>query len=256
MRALGIAASFALCAVLLGPQKAEAQTPEPPAAAAAPAARAVVELYTSQGCSSCPRADVVLGRLAERDDLITISWGVDYWDYLGWRDTSARPEFTLRQKAYAKVLGYGMVYTPQAVINGAAHVNGGDEAKIERTIDLFAKTFAATRVPVRLTAANGHLVVDIDAAPQGTATKEATVWLAPLAHRVEVPITRGENHGKTVVYSNVARRLLPIGTWNGTPMTVRLDRRSFMTSDADRVVVLLQQGHGGPIIGAAVLSGI
>src|SRR5262245_55797879 len=139
MRALAIAASLSLCGMLLGPWQAEAQAPDSPPSGRAPAARAVVELYTSQGCSSCPKADAVLGRLAERDDLITISWGVDYWDYLGWRDTAARPEFTERQKAYAKVLGYGMVYTPQAVINGAAHVNGGDEVMIEGAIDKVAK---------------------------------------------------------------------------------------------------------------------
>lgn len=253
MRSLVIAASFALCGVMLGPQQAEAQAPEPLASANAPAARAVVELYTSQGCSSCPKADAVLGRLAERDDIITISWGVDYWDYLGWRDTAARPEFTARQKAYAKVLGYGMVYTPQAVINGATHVNGSDEAKIERAIDRSSKALAAARVPVRLLAVDGKLVVDIDAAPQGVLAKEATVWLAPIAHRVEVPITRGENRGKTIVYSNVARQLIPVGTWSGKAMTVRLDRHSFMSGDADRVAVLLQRGHGGPIVGAALL---
>ncbi len=252
MRALAVVASFALCGVLLGPQRAGAQAPEPPTTANAPAARAVVELYTSQGCSSCPKADAVLGRLAVRDDIITISWGVDYWDYLGWRDTTARPEFTERQKAYAKVLGNGMVYTPQAVINGAAHVNGGDEAKIEGAVERVSKALAATRVPVHLSAVDGRLVVEIDAAPQGAA-KEATVWLAPLAQRVEVPITRGENSGKTIVYSNVARRLIPVGTWSGKAMSVRLDRRSFMPEDADRVVVLVQQGHGGPIIGWALL---
>jgi len=254
MRALATAASFALCGVLLGPQGAGAQAPEPPPTTAnAPAATAVVELYTSQGCSSCPKADAVLGRLAERDDIITISWGVDYWDYLGWRDTAARPEFTERQKAYAKVLGNGMVYTPQAVINGLAHANGGDEAKIERAIERVSKVFAAARVAVRLSAADGKLAIEIDAAPQGMGAREATVWLAPIAHRIEVPITRGENTGKTIVYSNVARRLIPVGTWNGKSMTVRLDRRSFMPEDADRVAVLLQQGHGGPIVGAALL---
>jgi hypothetical protein len=253
MRALAIAASFAVLGVL-GPQEAEAHVPKPPGEAKAPVAKAVVELYTSQGCSSCPKADAVLGRLAQREDLIAISWGVDYWDYLGWRDTAARPEFTARQKAYARVLGYGMVYTPQAVINGAVHMNGGDEAKIERTIARIAEAFAAVRVPVRLSAENGHLVVDIGAAPQSAAAKEATVWLAAIARRVEVPIARGENRGKTVAYSNVARRLIPVGTWSGKPMTVRLDRRSFMHGDADRVVVLLQQGHGGPIVGAAQLA--
>jgi hypothetical protein len=252
MRSLAIAASIAVLGALYGPAQTAAPTPAEPGPASDPA-KAVVELYTSQGCSSCPKADAVFGRLAERDDIITISWGVDYWDYLGWRDTAARPEFTARQKAYAKVLGYGMVYTPQAVVNGVTHVNGSDEAKIERAIDGNAKAFAAARVPVHLSVAGDKVVIGVEAAPKGVSAKEATVWLASIAHRVEVPITRGENRGKTIVYSNVARRLIPVGTWTGRPMTVRLDRHSFMGGDADRVAVLLQQGHGGPIVGAALL---
>src|SRR5262245_61065350 len=88
--------------------------------------KAVYELFTSQACPSCPAADEVLGSLAKRDDVITLTLPVDYWDYLGWRDTLARPEFTARQKAYAKVLGDGMVYTPQAIVSGLAHVNGNN----------------------------------------------------------------------------------------------------------------------------------
>src|SRR5262249_42043595 len=136
MRSLAIAVSFAVCGVLFGPH-AQAED----AARPTTATRAIVELYTSQGCPSCPAADALLGRLARRDGIIAISWGVDYWDYLGWRDTAARPEFTARQKAYAKVLGNGMVYTPQAVINGVAHANGSDEGKIERAIDKSFKAF-------------------------------------------------------------------------------------------------------------------
>jgi hypothetical protein len=249
MRSLAIAASLAGFTVLLGP--AEAQFQDAPAS---PQTRAVIELYTSQGCSACPKADALLGRLAERQDVIAISLGVDYWDWLGWRDTAARPEFTERQKAYAKILGNGMVYTPQAVINGVAHVNGGDEATIERAIDKGFKAFAGSQVPVRLSEADGKLVVYIGAARDGGGAREATVWLAPIAHRVEVPITRGENRGKTIVYSNVARGLIPVGTWNGKPMTVRLDRYNVMFGDADRCAVLVQQGRGGPIIGAALLQ--
>ena len=248
MRSLAIAASLAGFAALVGPAEAQSEGP-----AASPATKAVIELYTSQGCSSCPSADAVLGRLADRQDVIAISWAVDYWDYLGWRDTAARPEFTERQKAYAKILGNGMVYTPQAVINGVVHVNGSDEAKIERAMDQNFKAFAGSQVPVRLSAAEGKLVVDIGAAPEGAGAKEATVWLAPIAHRVEVPITRGENRGKTIVYSNVARGLIPVGTWNGKPMTVHLDRHNVMFGDADRCAVFLQQGRGGPIVGAALL---
>jgi hypothetical protein len=247
MRFLAIVASLAGLAVLLGPRGAKA---DPPATSVE--TRAVVELYTSQGCSSCPTADALLRRLAKRDDIIAISWGVNYWDYLGWRDTAARPEFTERQKAYARKLGNGMLYTPQAVINGLAHVSGSDESKIKRAIDHSFKAFAASQVKVRLSAVDGKLVVEIGPARDGAPAKEATVWLAPIASSLEVPITRGENRGKTLVYANVARRLIPVGTWNGKPMTVRLERHDFMHGDADRCAALLQQGRGGPIIGAAL----
>jgi len=249
MRSLAIVVCVAGLSVLFGPKGAQSE-----ATATSTQAKAVVELYTSQGCSSCPTADALLGRLAKRDDIIAISWAVDYWDYLGWRDRAARPEFTERQKAYAKLLGDGMVYTPQAVINGVAHANGSDEGKIDRAIDEGAKAFAASQVPVRLSAVDGRLVIDIGPAPQGTAATEATVWLAPIAGSMEVSITKGENRGKTIVYSNVARGLIPVGRWNGKPMTVQLERHNFMYGDADRCVVLLQQGRGGPIVGAALLT--
>src|SRR5204862_7244661 len=141
---------------------------------------------------------------AQRDDVLAISFPVDYWDYLGWKDTLAQAKFSERQKAYAKVLGDGMVYTPQMVINGLAHVNGSDETKIERALEKTSNSFAAAHVPVRMSAVANKLVVDIDAVP-GAAGKEATVWLAVMSKSVEVPITRGENRGKTITYSNVVR---------------------------------------------------
>jgi hypothetical protein len=217
--------------------------------------KAVYELFTSQGCSSCPAADAVMARLAKRNDVIALSLSVDYWDYLGWKDTLARPEFTDRQKAYAKALGDGMVYTPQAVVSGVAQVNGSSEDRVEGTIERTAQQFEATRVPIKLSADNGRLLIDVAAAPEGTAPKEATVWLAAIASNVKVPIARGENQGRTIVYSNVVRAMMPVGTWNGKEMVVQLDRRSFMHGSADRCVVLLQQGHGGPIVGAAMIDG-
>jgi hypothetical protein len=235
---------------LLGPVQAASQTPT------SGQVKGVYELFTSQGCSSCPAADDVLGRLAKRDDVIALTLPVDYWDYLGWRDTLARPEFTARQKAYAKVLGDGMVYTPQAVVSGLAHLNGGDAARIERAIDKTAKLFAASRVPITLSASDGKLVIDVASAPDGVPAKEATVWLAAIASSVKVPILRGENQGRTIVYSNVVRAMMPVGTWNGKEMVVKLDRSSFMHGSADRCAVLLQQGYGGPIVGAAQLDGI
>jgi hypothetical protein len=212
-----------------------------------------VELFTSQGCSSCPAADAMLSQLATDDDLIAISLSVDYWDYLGWKDTLAQAKFSDRQKAYSKSLGDGMVYTPQMVINGRAHVNGSDEAKIKRAIDKTSDAFTASLVPVRMSAVNGRVVVEVGT-EQETKAKDATVWLAVISKAVEVPITRGENKGKTIIYSNVVRELMPIGTWNGKQIIVQLERDTFMHSQAERCAVLVQQGKGGPIVGAALLA--
>jgi hypothetical protein len=243
--------TFAGLAGLLGSTEAGAQ-----ASATSAQVKGVYELFTSQGCSSCPAADELLGHLAKRDDMIALTLPVDYWDYLGWRDTLARPEFSTRQKAYAKALGDGMVYTPQAVVSGLAHINGSNADKVDQAIERTAKVFAASRVPITLSAADGRLVIDVASAPDGVAPKDATVWVAAIAGSMKVPITRGENQGRTIVYSNVVRALMPVGTWSGKEMVVQLDRRSFMHGSADRCVVFLQQGHGGPIVGAAILDGI
>jgi len=215
--------------------------------------KAVVELFTSQGCSSCPKADAVLAQLAGRSDVIALSLPVDYWDYLGWKDTLASPKFSERQRAYAQARGDGAIYTPQAVVNGMAHVNGGDEAAIGRKIEKTGKSISASYVPVRLSEDKERLVVEAGPRQGGGAVKEATLWLAVLAKSVSVPIGRGENEGKTVTYSNVVRELMPIGMWSGQPITVHLARHSFMRPGADACVALLQQGKGGPIVGAAFL---
>jgi hypothetical protein len=233
----------------VGPAHAQSAA-QPGAVSVTP--KGVVELFTSQGCSSCPAADALLGRLAKRDDVIAISLSVDYWDYLGWKDTLAQAKFSERQKAYAKMLGDGMVYTPQMVVNGLAHVNGGDEAKVERALDKTSKS--AAHVSVRMSMSDDKLVVDVGAAPAGASVKEATIWLAVMSSSVEVPITRGENRGKTITYTNVVRELIPIGMWSGKAVTVQLERHTFMQKDAERGAVLVQQGKAGPIIGAALLQ--
>jgi hypothetical protein len=239
---------------------APAQAPSPAAADAGMPSRstetpkAVVELFTSQGCSSCPNADALLGKMANRDDVIALSLPVDYWDYLGWKDTLASPKFSERQRAYARTRGDGAIYTPQAVVNGLVHVNGADEGVIQNTIDKTGKTVATAYVPIRLTENKERLVVETGSAVAGVPAKEATLWLAVIAANVTVPITRGENQGKTVTYNNVVRELMPIGMWNGKPMTVQLERHSFMRPGADRCAVFLQQGKAGPIVGAALLQ--
>jgi hypothetical protein len=256
MRLIALIALMAGFAGLSG--AAPAQVPMPETADAAPPGkaetpRAVVELFTSQGCSSCPNADAVLGRLAERDDVIALSLSIDYWDYLGWKDTLASPKFSERQRAYASARGDGAIYTPQAIVNGLVHVNGADEGLIGRSIENTGKTMASSLVPVRLSESKERLVVEAGPAQMGAQGKEATLWLAVIAAHVTVPISRGENQGKTVTYNNVVRDLMPIGMWNGKPMTVQLERHSFMHPGADRCAAFLQQGRAGPIVGAAIL---
>jgi hypothetical protein len=253
-------AVIALTAALVGQsQKAPAQTPPPDTADAAMPTKvatepkAVVELFTSQGCSSCPNADALLQQLAGRDDVIALSLPVDYWDYLGWKDTLASPKFSERQRAYAQTRGDGAIYTPQVVVNGLVHVNGADEGSIKHTMEKTGKTVATSFVPIRLSESKDRLVVETGPAQPGVPAKEATLWLAVISASVTVPIARGENQGKTVTYNNVVRELMPIGMWNGKPMTVQLERHSFMRPGADRCAVLLQQGKAGPIVGAALL---
>src|SRR5947207_9771054 len=154
MRLLAV---IALTAALAGlSDKAPAQTPPPDTADVAVPSKvgiepkAVFELFTSQGCSSCPNADALLARLAARDDVIALSLPVDYWDYLGWKDTLASPKFAERQRAYAQARGDGAIYTPQAVVNGLVHVNGADEGSIKRTMEKTGKTVTAFLVPIRM----------------------------------------------------------------------------------------------------------
>jgi len=245
-----------LAAALVGlATSADAQVAASKDGAASDSPLTVVELFTSQGCSSCPSADAILAKLATRADVLALSLPVDYWDYLGWKDTLANPKFAERQKAYKSALGVPMIYTPMMVVSGLTQVNGSDEEKVLLAIEKSARIVAATRVPLRIVAKDGHLVIEAGAVKQigHPHPKDATLWLAPIAKSVEVPIARGENRGKTVTYYNVVRELIPVGMWTGDAVTVQLDRSSVMRPGAERCAALLQQGRGGPIIGAALL---
>jgi hypothetical protein len=209
-----------------------------PAAAGEP--RAVVELFTSQGCSSCPAADHLLGELAADPTVIALSLPIDYWDYLGWKDTLADHRNTVRQKAYARTRGDGQVYTPQVVVNGALHVVGSDRAAIEQAIGKSDKGGAGPSVPVSLTASDGR--VDVSVAGASDARSAAEVWLCGLLHGVAVAIGRGENKGHTVTYHNVVRRWLKVGNWGGKAESWSVPLREVAGEGIDRVAVLLQNG--------------
>ncbi len=213
----------------------------------------VVELFTSQGCSSCPTADALLETYAKRPDVLALSFSVDYWDYLGWKDTLANAKFTKRQRYYAKARGDGQVYTPQMVVNGTAHVVGSNKSAIDAALVAGNKTGPALRVPLKLQGQGQHLVVDCAGEVDSAAAKDATLWLLHVTKRVDVPIKRGENSGRSISYFNVVREMMPIGMWSGQPLTVKLERHAIAQAGGELYAVLLQQGQAGPIIGAAVI---
>ena len=214
----------------------------------------VVELFTSQGCSSCPTADALLESYADRPDIVALTLPVDYWDYLGWKDTLASPKFSARQRAYAKARGDGRVYTPQVVVNGLKHAVGSNLSDIDHAISVTKPKIEAIRVGVAVKSANDHVVIQVDAAPDATKTTEATIWLALIRRKVEVKIKRGENLGRTVVYHNVVREWMPVGMWNGAAATIKLAHHAVKQSDADGCAVIIQHGDAGPIVGASLLE--
>jgi hypothetical protein len=213
--------------------------------------KAVIELFTSQGCSSCPPADALLAELGKQPGLVTLSYSVDYWNYLGWRDTLSSPANSGRQRDYARVRGDGMVYTPQVVVDGILHVNGSNEAAIEMAMRNATKRLQSVRVPVRMHAEGDTLVIGIGAAPDTSDKRSATIWLAIAKDEATVAISRGENRGKTLSYYHPVKELTPIGMWEGEAMTLRLPLKDLKTMGGDCLVALLQVENAGPILGAA-----
>lgn len=213
----------------------------------------VLELYTSQGCSSCPAADALLKSYIQRPDIVALSLSVDYWDYLGWKDTLADAAFTRRQKLYSKMRGDGRIYTPQIVVNGLAHVNGAHGAEIDQAIAKTSGKLAGEHVPVRVSIGNGKLIIETGAVAEGDKPREATVWLAVMQKEVQVAVRSGENTGRTLTYYNVVRDLKPVGNWAGKPTIIKLDRAAVTKPGVDSCAVLLQSAQTGPIIGAAFL---
>jgi hypothetical protein len=216
--------------------------------------RAVVELFTSQGCSSCPPADKIIGELAKDPSIIAMSMPIDYWDYLGWKDTLADARFSARQRAYSKMRGDREVYTPQAVINGSAHVIGSDLSSIEDAIGATGKTDGVMSIPVTMTQSGKQIIVSVAAAGKLPAVRRGEVWICSISKAVPISIARGENHGQEITYHNVVRNIVKLGDWNGNAgsWTVPLD--SVEQDGVDAAVAYVQDGNGdkpGPMLGAA-----
>ena len=217
---------------------------------------AVVELFTSQGCSSCPPADAALRDLSRRTDVIALTLPVDYWDYLGWRDTLAQPAFTARQRAYAATRGDRQVFTPQIVVNGKGSCIGSDAAALEQLIQAGRP---GPGMGIARSESGGTVAVEIAGATNGAARGDTgEVWILPVAKAREVAIERGENRGKTITYANVVRGMIRIGEWRGAPLRLEVPLAT-AKSDGDGYVVLLQAPRGekpGPILGAAKSAGL
>jgi len=217
------------------------------AATSAAADPVLVELFTSQGCSSCPPADQLLGELSHRSGVVALAFHVDYWDYIGWKDKFAKPEYTDRQKGYRDSLNLRTLYTPQMVIDGRLDVVGSERSEVESSIDSAAGTH---KVPLTFVEASGKYRVTAPAMEIDQAMP-ATLWLAIYSRRNETPVEQGENAGSTLIEYNIVREIRSLGPWNGNAIDIPLD-----VDESDRnmgCAVILQANGNGPVLGVAAL---
>ena len=200
----------------------------------------VVELYTSEGCSSCPPAEVQIGKLAQQDGIIALAFHVDYWDSGGWHDRFDFPEATARQRQYAHTLKLATVYTPQLVVDGQRDVVGGGDG-------IGAASAKTPGVPVAISVQNDAVVVALGALQPGAACDVLLVGYLPEAVS---KVTRGENAGRELHEFNIVRSIRKLGSWQGAGESFSVPLNT-LTGDATAVAVLVQQRDQGPILGAA-----
>jgi hypothetical protein len=212
------------------------------AGAAAARPPVVVELYTAQGCASCGEAGGHVAKLADEPGVLALTFSVGYWDYLGWADTFAKPEFADRQKAYVAKLALREPYTPQVVVDGAAQATGSKAAKVDKLVADAGKARRATPPDVHFV---GDKRVYVGSAPAPKGGGE--VWLVRYDPREQdVAVKAGDNKGQTLPERNVVRELTRLGAWRGKPVAFRLPPAG---EDGLKTVVLVQAGHGGRILG-------
>jgi hypothetical protein len=219
--------------------------------------RAVVELFTSQGCSACPKADALIGKLAQDNSIVVLTLPVDYWDYLGWKDTLGSAANTARQRAYAMANGNNKVFTPQIVVSGIVPASGKDETAVRAAIEESRSHAEAMSLDVSIVADGDRF--DVHAHPKSGEMMTGEVWLLATAKERRVAIGEGENAGKTLAYTNVVRKMTRLGPWNGRFCRFAIPREDALGKDGDTIVVLVQEGSGGmpgAILGAAQLAAV
>lgn len=210
----------------------------------------VVELFTSQGCSSCPPADKTLSRLIKDGDVIALSYHVDYWNYLGWEDTLSLKSATDRQYSYAKSFNRRGVYTPQAVLNGRDHLVGGQYEEIKSRLSSYDKSRKGLRVPITVSKSGDEMKISV-----GKGRGKADVVIVYFDKENTVNITRGENSGKQMTYHNSVRDIQTIGMWNGKAQDFILPASMLNKLKTGGCAILLQSttrnGNPSAILGAA-----
>ncbi|TWG61032.1 hypothetical protein L611_000500000550 [Aminobacter sp. J15] len=228
------------------------------ASAAEPVKRpkGVVELFTSQGCNSCPPADEYLSQLALEGDVVALSYHVDYWDYLGWRDTLANADNTQRQQQYNRAFGTRSVYTPQAIVNGRQEVNGAKRDKVDGAINRMAGTNEGMIVDVSVSYSGDSLVIETGEAENWKG--DAHVVLVYFDRATQVKIERGKNTGRSFTYLNSVNGFHSAGKWHGKATRLELPMSEISRKAAGGCAVLLQSmkegGLPGPVIGAAIVQ--
>lgn len=210
--------------------------------------RVVVELFTSQGCSSCPPADRLLGELAQRDDVIALSFHVDYWNYLGWKDPFSSAAATERQRSYAAAFGRRSVYTPQMVIGGSRQEIGSHRDAVLRAIE---QARIEPRISVEVEQPDTQTAI-VTIGGDATVAAPATVWLFAFDRRHTTEIRRGENEGVTLINAHVVRAARRVGKWSGKGATIRLPLSMMGIDGQDGCAIVVQPDGGGRIYGAAM----
>ena len=213
----------------------------------------MVELFTSQGCSSCPPADKIVGELAKDPSVIALSMPIDYWDYLGWKDTLADSRFSARQKAYSHVRGDRNLYTPQMIVNGSAQVIGSDRAAIEGAIKNTSKAEGVMSVPVTMTLSGKLINVSVAASKVPATAPRRSLDLLGLEGGADLDRARRESRPE-ITYYNVVRNLVKVGDWNGSSGSWTVPLENISRDGVDAAVVYVQDGNRekpGAMLGAA-----
>ncbi len=208
--------------------------------------QSVLELFTSQGCSSCPPADALLAKLAKEPGVTALSFPVDYWDYIGWKDTFASPANTARQKSYAAARGDNHVYTPQIVVNGLMHAVGSDNLEIATARQLTNGEKGALKVAMSVNREGDKFLVKAGAAVEGS-TRWGGLWLLHVTKSRSVAIGRGENSGHSVTYTNIVRGMKKVGDWNGSASSYEVVGADLKNADSDGYMLMLQASSGGKL---------